>query len=256
MAVPGAALQPDPVFFPMAEFQVEGFLFRVPLYIFQQSQFFRENVLAQSQREAAAEADAPYELQDTTAAEFRDLLRCILPMAGPFPSGATALTNVLKLATRWKFDFARRVAIRKIAYTVDSPALKLVLARAYAVPEFLPSALGGLVDAPALEVDDYEVLGRTESAEASSLELVAKVVKYRERARRARCERKEQKRESAAATDPDPAQRRRLVEEIFGAEFARDYRKGEEIIAARAMALTQPQPRPPPPPAHRSRPCL
>lgn len=105
MTVP--TLQPDPVFFPMAEFQVrprhrssirllraftlcalhqvDGFLFRVPLYIFQQSAYFRENVLGEPGRDA----DAPYELQDTTAAEFRDLLRCILPMAGPFPRYGT-----------------------------------------------------------------------------------------------------------------------------------------------------------------------
>ena len=98
-------------------------------------------------------------------------------------SGPTELTNVLKLATRWKFDFARRVAIRKINYTIDKPALKLTLAREYAVQEFLPGALRGLADAPALEVDDYKLL--------SSLELVAKVVKYRERSQRALCEQPE-----------------------------------------------------------------
>lgn len=98
-------------------------------------------------------------------------------------SGPTALTNVLKLATRWKFDFARRVAIRKINYTIDNPALKLALAREYDVNEFLPGALSGLVDAKALEVEDYETLSETE--------LVAKVVKYRERVRSARCKQPE-----------------------------------------------------------------
>ena len=48
--------------------------------------------------------------------------------------------------------------------------------------------------------------------------------------------------------DVDPEQRRRLVEEIFGAEFARDYKKGEEIVAARAMYVSQQ-----PPPSHRCR---
>ncbi|KAM5533671.1 hypothetical protein V8D89_010598 [Ganoderma adspersum] len=239
MTVPTTALQPDQVFFPMAEFQVEDFLFRVPLYIFQQSPFFREHILTHSSN--AEPPPPPYTLPDSTAAEFRDLLRCILPMAGPFPSGATALTNVLKLATRWQFEFARRVAIRKISYTLDKPALKLALAREYAVQEFLPGALRGLVDAPALEVDDYELL--------SSLELVAKVVKYRERSQRARCEQRESYHSRSAAA-MDPEQRRRLVEEIFGAEFARDYKKGEEIIAARAMAVTQR-----PPPSHRCRRC-
>ncbi|KAM5535791.1 hypothetical protein V8D89_010605 [Ganoderma adspersum] len=226
----------DPVFFfSIVQIQVEGILFGLPNYVCEQSKSFAAKITTAQ----------PCVLDGITAAEFRDFLQCLIaPLshpeapstkAGGPPESDNAIRavymrqwfNALKLTTRWNFEDARRKAIRKIN-EMDDPPLKLAVAREYDVPRFLPNALRDLADTKVmtpLNKEDYEILG---------FDLAIKVNQFREGCNAC-------KEESAGTGDPSEAARRqRLIENIFGAEFAKDLKQGEHDNMPKLYALPVP----------------
>ncbi len=139
--------------------------------------------------------------------------------------------HALKLATRWGFDDLRWTATGKID-EMDDPPLKLAVGRAHDVPWLLPDALRDLADTKVmtpLNKEDYEILG---------FELAIQVAQFRERCN---CNGRDKTcvhgarllaahadaRHVRVARENEVDYRRKLVEEIFGAEFAKDVLKGE-----------------------------
>ncbi|KAM5535781.1 hypothetical protein V8D89_010595, partial [Ganoderma adspersum] len=202
---------PDPEFYyELHTFQVDSFRFRIPKHHLVPSPFFQKLfhvAVTQGPIETFCDVD---HLEGVTAVEFRDFLLALIPSA-PYRADGTAApqptswVNVLNLATQWEFADVRETAIARIADDEDC-IVRLAAARKYGATRLLPAALEDALERDAsLAVGEYERLG---------LELAAGVVRYREAV-------------YPRSGEVVPADRREpLIEEIFGDEFARDWKEG------------------------------
>jgi len=86
----------------------------------------------------------------------------IIPRNPQVPDlGLTEWVSVLKLATLWQFDEAKKIAIYNLnIHTVCIPVMRIKLARTYNIPEWLMRGLSTLArQRESLSVEDVDQLG-------------------------------------------------------------------------------------------------
>jgi len=86
----------------------------------------------------------------------------IPPRDPPGPDlGLTEWVAVLKLATLWQFDEAKKIAIHNLdIHTLRRPVMRIKLARTYNIPEWLIRGLSTLAEQrESLSVEDVDQLG-------------------------------------------------------------------------------------------------
>ncbi|KAI1787738.1 hypothetical protein LXA43DRAFT_975153 [Ganoderma leucocontextum] len=197
---------PDPAFFyELHTFQVDSFRFRIPKHFLVVSPFFRKLLhidVPPGPVETFCDVD---HLEGITAIEFRDFLQVLLPSA-PYRADGTPAAQPTS-----EFAELRETAITRIAHE-DDCIVRLAAAHKYGATRLLPQALEDTLERQeSLTVDEYHTLG---------LELAVDVARYREAV-------------YPRSGEVVPADKREpFIEDIFGAEFARDWKAGVDTGAA------------------------
>ncbi|KAI0737456.1 hypothetical protein C8Q80DRAFT_1115258 [Daedaleopsis nitida] len=215
----------DPDFYyHLRTFEVERTLFRIPQHYLEESEYFRRLLkLGPGDKNVSTDTSLPREskrtaqvLEEITVQEFRDFLEVLI--AAPYHieckimATPTSWVSVIKLATRWRFDTLRLIALANIAQGEDC-VVRLAVARQYDAKMLLQTALEDVLQREdALRFEEYSTLG---------VELAANVMRYREEWRRPIEDRVDEK-----------GYKTTLIKRIFGDGFANDVAKGEEELAA------------------------
>jgi hypothetical protein len=160
--------------------QVDDILFKVPRRIFDDSQVFQHILLRASR-------DQPVHLVSVAIAEFKHLLRYLLPrLASKFDYRSqhsllacrrgleahtvASLTSVLKLTTLLEFPAVRAAAIADLGSRLDDHRHRLALARAYGISAWKISALRWFITREQdMTPEDVRLLGTDWAFEVSTL---------------------------------------------------------------------------------------
>ncbi|KAH9927031.1 hypothetical protein B0H21DRAFT_826507 [Amylocystis lapponica] len=156
----------DAYYFDYVTFLIEDTLFRVNRRNFQNdSQIFRDMYMLPVPDTTAVDGssdDRPLRIDGIAKADFVQLLRVMFPSHYGAQDELTTdeWISVLKLAHMWQFDAIRTAAIRALSTSLPDPLTRIVLARDYAVAEWLVPALNALAQRAApLAMCDIDTLG-------------------------------------------------------------------------------------------------
>ncbi|KAF5372392.1 hypothetical protein D9615_009316 [Tricholomella constricta] len=154
-------------------FLVEGHLFSVPRHYFASASDIFSTTFSlppgQGKSQEGSSDASPFVLQGISRADFKGLLRVMYPLQMPHLGGEVTLPRkdwvaALKLSTMWSFRNIRQLAIARLSSPTSSssststststsasasastdPVEKVLLAKAYKVPEWLLSGYHELV---------------------------------------------------------------------------------------------------------------
>jgi len=147
-------------------FLVEDRLYKVPrCYFEQESEVFRDMFTLPVSVKTVADGSSdsnPLRLEGIDKNDFKQLLRVIYPSHFQREENLSSAewSSILKLSTMWAFDKIRKIAIEKMSTLSMDPIDKYVLAKKYAVTEWLVPTLNELAQRQKpIGKEDVERLG-------------------------------------------------------------------------------------------------